>query len=73
MVNPGVDGYTVVKPQINGKSPKNAKRQPTENQKNSKTEIKANWGPGLHLAGQRSQIAPHPSRKLLHCNKHFKY
>jgi len=33
MVNPGVDGYTVVKPQINGKSPKNAKRQPTENQK----------------------------------------
>jgi len=22
MVNPGVDGYTVLKPQINGKSPK---------------------------------------------------
>jgi len=28
----------ILKPQINGKSPKNAKRQPTENQKNTKTE-----------------------------------
>jgi len=37
MVNPGVDGYS--KPQINGKYPKNAKRQLAENQNNSKTEI----------------------------------
>jgi len=30
----------ILKPQIYGKSPKNAKRrQPTENQKNTKTEI----------------------------------
>jgi len=26
----------------------------------------------LHLAGQWSRIAPHPSRQLLHYNKHFK-
>jgi len=25
----------------------------------------------LHLASQLSQIAPVPSRQLLHCNKHF--
>jgi len=29
----------ILKPQINGKSPKNAKSQPTESQKNTKTEI----------------------------------
>jgi len=41
MVNPGVDGY---EPQINGKSPKNAKRQSTENQKNTKTKDKLSGG-----------------------------
>jgi len=29
----------ILKPQINGKSPKNAKKQPAENPMNSKTEI----------------------------------
>jgi len=28
----------ILKPQIDGKSPKNAKRQPTENQNNTETE-----------------------------------
>jgi len=36
-MNLGVNGYT--KSQINGKSLKNAKRQPTESQKNTKTKI----------------------------------
>jgi len=37
MVNPGVDGYTKTPNQW--KIPKNAKRQPAESQKNTKTEI----------------------------------
>jgi len=36
MVNPGVNGYAETP--TNGKSPQNAKRQPTENQKNTKTD-----------------------------------
>jgi len=40
----------ILKTQINGKSPKSAKRrQLSENQRNTKTEIETNWGPGFYI------------------------
>jgi len=38
-----------------------------------KSKYKLSRGLFLHLAGQGSHIAPHPSFQLLNCNKHFKY
>jgi len=49
-----VDGYTKTPNQR--EISEKRKKQPAENPKNYKTEIQAKWGPGLHLAGQWSQI-----------------
>jgi len=37
----------VLKPQINRKSLKNTKGQPTESQKNAKSKVQVKWGPGF--------------------------
>jgi len=47
MVNPDVDGYTRILTQRKILRKLQKKRQPTENQKKSKTEIQAKWGPGF--------------------------
>jgi len=39
MVNPHVDGYTKSNPKSQENTLRNGKKQPTENQKNTKTEI----------------------------------
>jgi len=41
MLNPGVDGHTVLNPKSPGNYPKNTKKQPVEIQKNTKTELYA--------------------------------
>jgi len=61
----------MLKPQINGKSPKNAKNNLLKTKRILKPKDKL-VGPWiLHLSGQWSQIDPHPSRQLLHYNKHI--
>jgi len=66
MVNPGVHGYI--------KTPN--QRKISEKRKRTtcwKPKYMLSGGLVLHLADQGSQIDPHPSRQLLHCNKYFKY
>jgi len=66
----------ILKPQINGKYLR--KKQKGDSLLNTyikrilkpKYSLSGAWF--LHLAGQWSQIAPLPSRQLLHHNKHFK-
>jgi len=53
----------ILKPQINGKSPKNAKRQRSENQTNTKTERLSKWGSGCYIylaSGAKSPISLPP-------------
>jgi len=63
----------ILKSQVNKKYSKNTKKaQPTENQKNTKTEIWAKWKPGFYIWLTKGKIA-HAPCQLHHCNKHLKY
>jgi len=75
MVSPGVDGYTVLTPRINGKySEKRKKTTPYYKpiERILKLKYKLSGGVDLHLGDQGSQIAPLPSRQLPYCSKHLK-
>ena len=63
----------MLKSQIIGKSPKTQKDDNLLKTKViPKPKYKLSGGWFLHLAGQRSQIDPHPSNQVPRCNKHFK-
>jgi len=48
---------SILQPEINEHTPKNAKIQPTEKQKNTKVQVR--WGPGFSFSFQRGGIS-HP-------------